>query len=152
MEFRDAMQIADLLNTRNRLQRPVEWRDVYDDASQYRFLRDGDKLMGCIQMRAVQWYQTELLHLAVAQEYEGRRLAIKLGKMAEEWAIGEGARILQATVREDNTQMVRGLQLFNWTIVNKFYNHRTENNVLILQKVLSHENAVHSAQPARRVR
>lgn len=132
-----AEQIAALLNRRNQLQKELTWADIREHASEYRIIAREGKVAGCIQIRHVQWYQAELLHLVVDERFEGQRFAIRLGEMAETFAREEGARILQATVRETNDRMVDGLKYFGWTIVNRFRNRKTDNTVLIFQKVLS---------------
>jgi hypothetical protein len=65
-------QIADLLNSRNRLTTLHTADTVMKAAAEYLFESEGDIIVACVQIKKVQWYQCEILHLSVRADRERR--------------------------------------------------------------------------------
>lgn len=140
-EYRRKLKVSEListlLNKRSSLSVEYNAQKVMNNFSQYRYFMDGDELIACVQFKKVQWYQYEVLHLVVAQEYIGQGYAMKILDLIEGEARQYGARVLQCTIRKDN---VASMNLFlgkGFVVTCQYYNRATGNWVNILQKVLS---------------
>src|SRR5258706_6073279 len=91
-----ADQIAALLNERNQLTIQYTRKRVLDHAENYICcFSQTDEVIACVEVKSVQWYQTEILHLTVVVIEEGRGLAKTLLCDAERLARANGARLLQ---------------------------------------------------------
>src|SRR6266568_361473 len=103
MYLNHAKQIAALLNARNQLVVQYDADRVLETAANYlcELSVDGD-VVGCVEVKRVQWYQFEVSHLTTALGAEGRGVAQKLLLRAEEKAKSEGCLVLQCTIRHDN--------------------------------------------------
>ena len=133
-----ADQIALLLNSRNGLTRTYSRHLVQQEADDYILrLSEDERVIAFVQLKKVQWYQSEILHLTVAEAYERKGHGKSLLCEAERIARSRGARLLQCTIREGNTES-RGLfQGFGFTHVASYRNERSGNNVGVYQKVLA---------------
>lgn len=133
----DAERIAALLNSRNQLTVLYTRERVLEAAEDYLVERSGDgAIVGCVQVKRVQWYQSEVLHLTVeaGQERKGHAKALLL--QAEELAAQRGARVLQCTIREGNAAS-QGLFLSHgFSLTCTFSNTMSGNNVAVYQKAL----------------
>jgi ribosomal protein S18 acetylase RimI-like enzyme len=78
-----------------------------------------------------------VLHLTIAEDYERKGHAKSLLREAEEIAKAEQARILQCTIRDDNTASATLFERFGFRRVGTFFNERSGNNVNVYQKILS---------------
>ena len=98
-----ADQIAALLNERNELTIQYTGARVLEHADNYicRHSGSGD-VIACVELKTVQWYQTEILHLTVAKSQERKGHGKALLCEAERNARTNGARILQGTIRVGN--------------------------------------------------
>lgn len=133
-----ADQIAALLNERNELTVKYTCRRVLDHAANYLCRHsEANEVFACVEVKSVQWYQTEILHLTVAASQEGKGHAKALLCEAERLARSNGARLLQCTIRQDNIASRKLFEGFGFLHVGTFLNHRSGNNVAVLQKVLS---------------
>ena len=133
-----ANQIAALLNERNELTVVYDGRRVFDHADDYlcRHSESGD-VVACVEVKRVQWYQTEILHLTVAQSEERKGHAKALLCEAEQVARARNARLLQCTIRTDNTKSHSLFEGFGFLRTGTFFNERSKNNVDVFQKVLT---------------
>lgn len=130
--------IAQLLNTRNQLTVQYTRERVLKEAADYilRLSEAGD-VIACVQVKKVQWYQAEVLHLTVAEAYEHKGHAKVLLCEAERTARAKDARILQCTIRADNVAS-RGLfEGFGFVHASTFLNQGSGKNVGVFQKVLA---------------
>ena len=140
MTPRYAKGIATLLNARNHLARNYTEADILQDARQYEYeVRDGN-VVACVERKEVQWYQWEVRHLSVASSHEGAGLAFALYQRAERFAIGEGACILQCTIRTGNTRSEAFFTRQGYRNVGVFLYPPTSHTVGVWQKVVSPPN------------
>ncbi len=133
-----ADQIATLLNERNQLTREYTRKIVLDHADSYlcRF-SEANEVVACVEVKNVQWYQAEVLHLTVAVSQTRKGHAKALLCEAEHVARAKGARILQCTIRADNNASRTLFEGFGFSHISTFYNQSSSNNVAVFQKVLS---------------
>ena len=133
-----ADQIARLLNERNELTVQYTRQRVLDHSDNYlcRYSDAGD-VIACVEVKKVQWYQTEILHLTVAVPHERRGHAKALLCEAERVARANGARLLQCTIRIGNTASRRLFEEFGFSNVGTFLNQESGNNVGVFQKIVS---------------
>ena len=124
-----AAQIAALLNERNQLTKKYDREDVLQRASEYDFEDDGGRVVACVQRRRVQWYQWEICHLSVHEDWEDTGVAYKLYLRAAAFAERNGARILQCTIREGNEKSERFFNRQGFRKVATFANEGSGNNV-----------------------
>jgi N-acetylglutamate synthase-like GNAT family acetyltransferase len=138
MDRSQAEQIAVLLNTQNQLtvqytaDRVLEHRDNYLVR-----LDDAGHVVACAELKKVQWYQFELLHVTVAQKNHRQGHARALVAEAEKQAIQLGARILQSTIRAGNTASEELFKSSGFESVSRFYNVHSKNIIGVWQRVLS---------------
>jgi ribosomal protein S18 acetylase RimI-like enzyme len=90
-----------------------------------------------LEIRNVQWYQTELCHLTVLQSETRKGYAKELLVDAERFARADGARLLQCTIRESNNESQSLFKGFGYLQTSTFRNPVSGNNVAVFQKVLS---------------
>ncbi len=130
--------IAQLLNTRNQLTVQYTRERVLKEAADYvlRFSETGE-VIACVQVKKVQWYQAEVLHLTVAEAYERKGHARSLICEAERLARTKSARILQCTIRADNAASRKLFEGFGFVRTSTFLNQGSGNNVCVFQKVLA---------------
>jgi GNAT superfamily N-acetyltransferase len=138
MTHEQATQVAALLNTRNELQGEYTAERILQDTNNYLAeLRDG-VVVGCVEIKKVQWYQWELRHLSVAEQYEGKGLGKWLIRLAEEKARQGGATIVQCTIRVGNEASEQAFRRSGYREACCFYNAKTDRYVGVWQKVLNH--------------
>lgn len=133
-----ADQVAALLNERNDLTVEYNRNRILDEVENYlcRFSETGD-VIACVEVKTVQWYQAEVLHLTVSEDQERRGHAKALLCEAERVARTKGARLLQCTIRTDNETSRRLFEGFGFLHVSTFHNQASGNNVGVFQKVLA---------------
>lgn len=133
-----AEQIAILLNKRNELTVQYTRQSVLEHSDNYlcRYSETGE-VIACVEVKKVQWYQTELLHLTVAASHERMGHAKALLCEAERVARANDARLLQCTIRVGNTASRQLFERFGFSCVGAFLNQRSGNNVGVFQKILS---------------
>ena len=136
MNEKMAKQIAELLNRRNQLSSRYTVKKILSDAENYIYEYTDDVLIACVEVKKVQWYQWEILHLSVNKNYEGRQYGRRLVAKAEEKAIRDGAKVLQCTIKTDNKGSERVFSVCGYKQVALFYNSDTGNNVGVWQKVV----------------
>lgn len=133
-----ADQIAMLLNSRNQLTVRYDRDRVKREEDSYFFCQaDEDEIIAVVQLKKVQWYQFEVLHLTVAADHSGMGLAKSLLFDVEKKARFESARLLQCTIREGNVESEGLFKGFGFVCVSIFNNERSRNNVGVYQKVLA---------------
>jgi ribosomal protein S18 acetylase RimI-like enzyme len=133
-----ADQIAALLNERNQLTVKYTRKRVLEHAENYlcRF-SEANEVVACVEAKRVQWYQTEVLHLTVAASQTRKGHAKALLCEAGRVARANGARLLQCTIREGNTESRTLFEGFGFSHISTFNNPSNGNNVAVFQKVLS---------------
>ncbi len=133
-----ADQIAALLNERNQLMVKYTRQRILEHAENYLCrISESGKIVACVEVKSVQWYQTEVLHLTVAASEIRKGHAKALLCEAERVSRASGARLLQCTIREGNAESRSLFEGFGFSHVNTFNNPRSGNNVAAFQKVLS---------------
>lgn len=133
-----ADQIAALLNSRNQLTVKYSRQRVLEHSKNYVYrLSETNEIVGCVEIKPVQWYQMEVCHLTVSEAETKKGLAKALLCEAERVARANGARILQCTIRENNVASRSLFERFGFSNVNTFNNPNSGNNVGVFQKVLS---------------
>lgn len=133
-----ADQIAALLNERNQLSVKYTRKRVLEHAENYlcRFSESG-QLVACVEVKSVQWYQTEILHLTVAASEIRKGHAKALLREAERISHANGAHLLQCTIREGNSESRLLFEGLGFSHVSTFNNPSSGNNVAVFQKVQS---------------
>ena len=133
-----ADQIAALLNERNQLTVQYTGKRVLASADNYLYrISETNEVIACVEVKEVQWYQAEVLHLTVAEPCERKGHAKALLCEAQRSARAKGARILQCTIRMDNEASRRLFEGFGFLHVGTFLNQFSGNNVGVFQKVLA---------------
>lgn len=133
-----AAEIAALLNARNQLTVQYTGKKVLDQADDYLFrLSPSCHVVACVQVKKIQWYQAEVLHLTVAESEVGKGHAKALLHSAETRAREKGVRLLQCTIRVGNAQSEGLFQAAGFLKVNAFHNEDSGNNVGVYQKVIA---------------
>ena len=133
-----AEQIALLLNERNELTVKYTGKRVLEHANNYlcHFSESG-AVIACVEVKKVQWYQTEILHLTVAASHLRQGHAKALLCEAERIARANGARLLQCTIRVGNIESQGLFEGFGFVHIGTFLNQGSGNNVGVFQKILS---------------
>ncbi len=130
--------IAALLNERNQLTVQYTRACVQNEAENYIYrLSEAGDLIACVEVKKIQWYQAEVLHLTVAAAHERKGHAKALLCEAERAARANGARVLQCTIRTDNQASRKLFEGFGFSHVSTFLNQGSGNNVGVFQKVLA---------------
>jgi len=137
---RHAEQVAALLNERNHLTVKYTAEKVRDEAEAYLLEIDNDVVVGCVEVRYVQWYQWEIRHLSVRSSHEGKGLGKRLIQQAEERALGGGARIVQCTIRVGNIASEESFRRSGYREACCFFNARSGGYIAVWQKVLVHRS------------
>ena len=134
-----ADQIAQLLNSNNELKSAYTADQLLRYAHEYKFLQDEDSsdVIAVVQIKKVQWYQHEIVNLTVSPAHSEKNLAKQLLELAEKQAINDSARILQATVRENDQENINLLKTTDFKQVSNFFNPQSNHNITVWQKVLS---------------
>jgi len=135
-----ADQIAQLLNSNNELKSAYTSDQLLRYAHEYKFLQNEDTndIMAVVQIKKVQWYQHEIVNLTVSPAYRGKNLAKQLLELAENQAINDGARILQAAFRENDQENIDLFKSAGFDQVSTFFNPQSNHNITVWQKVLPH--------------
>jgi len=135
-----ASQIAQLLNSNNELKSAYTSDQLLRYAHEYKYLQDeiSSEVVAVVQIKKVQWYQHEIVNLTVSPAHSEKNLAKRLLEIAENQAINDDARILQATVRENDQENIDLFKTTGFKHVSTFYNQQSDRNITVWQKVLSH--------------
>ncbi len=140
MDQNHAGQIAALLNTRNQLVINYDAKAILAASTQFLFEVQDDQVVGCVEVKKVQWYQAEVNHLTVHQDYCRRGIAQALLATATARALEDRGRILQCTIRDNNVEST-GLFLKNGFVRTALFLYPDSgNNVGVYQKVISPPN------------
>lgn len=137
MTTKEAQEIANLINTRNQLTKKIMFEDVLQNHQSYVFLKNDLNIIACAESKKLQWYQNEICHVSIHEDFEGKGFGNEILKMAEEVAIKDKSRIIQCTIRKGNENSIRLFTRKGYAEVNKFFNSKSENWVNIYQKILS---------------
>lgn len=133
-----AAQIANLLNSQNQLMIHYDAAKILAQAEGY-IIRFGDneKVLGCVEVKRVQWYQCEIDHLSVHPDAKRNGLGKGLLAEAEAKAKQLGARMAQCTIRVGNVASEQLFMQGGYKATLIFTNQGNENQVTVYQKVLS---------------
>jgi ribosomal protein S18 acetylase RimI-like enzyme len=143
MNHKQAAQIADLINARNELARRYAAKDIQLVRENYLFeLSKAGNVIGCVEVKRVQWYQFEIDHLSIAEDVEGNGVAWALFKRVEQYAVQSRGRLIQCTIREGNEKSQRLFKRNGFSQVSVFHYPDTGNNVGVWQKVISPKREV----------
>jgi ribosomal protein S18 acetylase RimI-like enzyme len=132
----EAQEVAALLNHRNKLARQHSEHSVLAHADDYLTKTLDGRIIAAVQVKRVQWYQAELCHLTVDENYEGKGHAREMAALAEARARELGARVIQCTIREGNAGSERLFRSAGYCRISTFYNGDSGNYVAIWQKTL----------------
>lgn len=147
MNEAQAGEIAHLLNTQNKLVIHYDAERVLEAADNYLCeLSEENRVIACVELKRVQWYQFEIDHLTVNPNFAGQGFARKLLERAEAQAIDAGGRLLQCTIRDDNERSQHVFSENGFGQVARFHYPNSGNNVGVWQKVIS--PAIEKAAPA----
>ena len=136
MTTEQAQHIANLLNSRNRLTIPYTADRVKASEDDYVFESKDDEVFACVQVKKVQWYQSEILHLSVRSEHEGKGWGKRMIARAEQKAKEQGSRIAQCTIRVGNIGSEAVFLKSSFHEACRFQNAASGNEVAVFQKVL----------------
>lgn len=100
-------------------------------------ISESGKVVACVEVKKVQWYQTEVLHLTVAASEIRKGHAKALLCEAEHVSRANCARLLQCTIREGNAESRSLFEGFGFSHVSTFNNPSSGNNIAVFQNVLS---------------
>jgi ribosomal protein S18 acetylase RimI-like enzyme len=135
----DAGEIASLINDRNQLARGYSVESILEHEDEYIFRKGGteNQIIACVQVKKVQWYQTEILHLSVHANHGRQGHAKYLIGQAISRSSELGARLMQCTIRENNWASRTLFESYGFVCVGKFLNRDTGNNICVYQLVLA---------------
>jgi N-acetylglutamate synthase-like GNAT family acetyltransferase len=137
MTKQQAKEIAALLNSRNQLAREYTAEQVLREYGNYVFQCEDGSVVACVEVKKVQWYQWEICHLSVREEYTRQGRGKQLIQLAEERASEGNARLVQCTIRVGNTASEEAFRRSGFRESCCFFNSKTENYVSVWQKTLS---------------
>lgn len=132
-----ASKIAALINERNQLDVCFDAARIVEHGDNYEYEMDGDVLVGCVEVKKVQWYQWEIRHLSVNAAYVRKGFGSRMIQKAEEKARQGGAGIVQCTIRVGNVESEGAFRKQGYVQTTVFNNLRTGHHVGVWQKVIS---------------
>ena len=132
-----AEQIANLINSQNQLAVPYSAAKILETQDRYIVrLSDDGRIVGAVEVRPVQWYQSEIDHLSVDPLFRRQGIGSWLLKQAEAKARQMNARVAQCTIRVGNQESEGLFKKHGYTPTVTFLNRQTRNRVTVNQKVL----------------
>lgn len=137
MTEKEAEEIAQLINLRNQLTKTYLYSDILSKSENYVFIKENNKVIACAESKKVQWYQNEITHVSIEEDYEGKGYGSKILQLAEDKAMMNNVRILQCTIRANNVNSIRLFSRKGYKEVNTFHNPLTNNWVNVYQKNIS---------------
>lgn len=93
-------EIVEIVNTYSPLVKPITLKRAKDD--QYLALRVDGRMIACVRIEKVSWYEGNISHLVVAPEYRRQGLGRRMVERACKEIRRQRGRVAQATIREDN--------------------------------------------------
>ncbi len=146
----EAEQIAGLINRRNQLPEPYTANAILSKSGRYEYELNDGTVIACVERKRVQWYQWEIRHLSVHEDWEGQGGAYAVYGRAELAAHSGGASLLQCTIRDGNQGSERFFRRQGFRRVSGFFNPTTRNTVGVWQKVFraSANEPAHAADGA----
>lgn len=125
-----AFQIANLINSQNRLERRYTADMVLEKFDNYIYDTLPDYgVIGCVCARRVQWYQAEIRHLSVHPYMQRMGVGLRMLKAAEKKCRNLDVRIAQSTVKTCNMACRSLMKRRKFSEINQF------NDIIIYQKV-----------------
>ena len=132
-----ATEIANLLSDRNELVLEYDSNKVLAKKANYEYELNDGIVAVCAECKKVQWYQWEISHVCVHSTMEGKGYAKKIIKKCELKAIQNGGRIIQCTIRTNNSSSIGLFKNMGYKEVNSFYYPKSDNWVYVFQKCVS---------------
>jgi hypothetical protein len=129
-----AQQVADLINAQNELTKNYTAADILQNQDRYVTRIENGKLLGVAEVKLVQWYQAEILHVSVATKRRG--IGTLLLEQAELKCQDLGARIAQCTIRDGNVGSEALFAKLKYVAAATFQNRVSGNVVTVYLKVL----------------
>lgn len=138
MKSNTAKQIAELLNSENQLVIPYTEQIILSKAENYIYEENEEnEVLCCIELKKVQWYQFEVCHLTVNPKHRKNGYGQKILEKAINYSKANRGRVVQCTIREDNSASIGLFNKNGFHKVSVFYNPDSNNNVGVWQKVVS---------------
>lgn len=137
MTPKNACEIASLLNSRNELTRQYDSKLVLKGSDNFVYIIEKGKIVACAEAKPVQWYQWEICHVSVLESEERKGFGRAVLELAEKRAIKGQARILQCTIRVNNSSSKKLFESSEYSKTCTFLNKRSRNKVDVYQKVVS---------------
>lgn len=135
----EAEEIARLINNRNQLTKKYSYEEILSNSENFVYLKEEEKIVACAESKKVQWYQFEILHVSIAQNFEGKGFGNLILNLAEKNAIEKNAKILQCTIRTNNDNSIRLFTRKGYKQVNSFFNNKSGNWIFIYQKTIANK-------------
>lgn len=133
-----AQQIADLLNNENQLVIPYTAQKIISQKGNYLFEANAqNEVLVCIECKKIQWYQFEVCHLTVNPKSRRRGYGHSILGKAIDHAILNNGRIIQCTIRKNNSASASLFLKNGFEKTSTFYYPNSGNNIEIYQKVIS---------------
>jgi len=140
MDQEHAEQIAILLNSRNQLSENYDADAIMERLDDFLYEICDDKIIACIEVKKVQWYQWEISHLSVSLAFENQGIGRMMIQRAEQRATVGRAKVLQCTIRKGNESSEHTFHSSGFNQVSVFYNPITRNEVTVWQKIISQKH------------
>src|SRR5260221_13751957 len=107
MTIEIAREIANLLNSQNKLVKRYTPQMVLKQANDYLREVQGERVLGAVRVLLVQWYQAEISHLSVQPDRGRSGIGTNLLRRAEARAVEMHARIAQCTISSTNKRSIK---------------------------------------------
>lgn len=123
MNLQDLCQkISDLVNQNNQLSCPLTLGRVKETIDQYRWKLIDDHLVYCVRVRRSSWFQSEISHLSVNPDYQGKKFGKEALVEAEHFATELGSKVSCCTVRSDNIKSINLFEKTGYSKASEFVN------------------------------
>ena len=132
-----ANQIAKLINARNQLTKNYNSKEILKRKDDFVYVVDGETVLACAETKSVQWYQSEICHVSVAENAEGKGYGGRILELAEKQAMKQGARLFQCTIRANNGNSIHLFESKGYHRTSSFLNTKSGNWVHVYQKAVS---------------
>lgn len=129
-------QIAELINRRNKLTSKVKHSEIMLTGN-YQFIERDDKVVAAIGAKRANWYQLDVFHLVVHEDFEGQGLATELVNLAIEVGKSKGLLIAQCTIVCTNTASIKVFSKSGFDHTLTVTNPKTGNQLLIMRKLIN---------------
>lgn len=129
-------QIAKLVNDNNHLSCELTPERVKENYKQYKRLILDDKVAWCVRVRRTSWYQSEVSHLSVHPDHQGKKMGKEALAAAEKKALDNNSKVLCCTIRDDNIKSINLFERMGYAKVTEFTNECNGRTLLLYVKKL----------------